>query len=53
MYLIKKFAAPQTKLIIDARLAYKNKGDSENNWKHYASSIIEKNLDCEVENVSS
>ena len=39
-------------MTIDARLAYRNKGDPENEWKHYASSVVERNLDCSIEKVS-
>ena len=42
---------PHTKMTIDARLAYRNKGDSDNAWKLYASSLEERNLDCESENL--
>ncbi|KAL7293915.1 hypothetical protein TKK_0012646 [Trichogramma kaykai] len=41
---------PITKLTIDARLAYRNKGDPEDEWKHYASSIVERNLECTIDN---
>jgi hypothetical protein len=46
-----EFIAPTTKLILDARLAYRNKDDSENAWKHYASSMVERNLDCTIDKV--
>ncbi|OXU26764.1 hypothetical protein TSAR_000897 [Trichomalopsis sarcophagae] len=42
---------PTTKLTLDARLAYRNKGDPEDAWKHYASSVIERNLDCATDNL--
>ncbi|XP_001603834.1 protein wntless [Nasonia vitripennis] len=42
---------PTTKLTFDARLAYRNKGDPEDAWKHYASSVIERNLDCAIDNL--
>ncbi|XP_023316034.1 protein wntless-like [Trichogramma pretiosum] len=42
--------SPITKLTIDARLAYRNKGDPEDEWKHYASSIVERNLECTIDN---
>lgn len=35
---------------IDARLAYRNKGDPDDAWKHYASSVEERMLDCTVTN---
>ena len=31
---------------IDARLAYRNKGDPDDAWEHYASSVEERMLDC-------
>ena len=31
---------------IDARLGYMNKGDQEGDWKEYARSLEERNLDC-------
>ncbi|XP_011498233.1 PREDICTED: protein wntless [Ceratosolen solmsi marchali] len=40
---------PTTKLTLDARLAYRNKDDPENAWKHYASSVVERNLDCTID----
>ncbi|XP_023245761.1 protein wntless [Copidosoma floridanum] len=40
---------PTTKLTLDARLAYRNKGDPEDAWKHYASSLVERNLDCSID----
>lgn len=33
---------------IDARLAYRNKGDPDDAWKHYASSVEERMLDCSL-----
>lgn len=33
---------------IDARLAYRNKGDPDDAWKHYASSVEERMLDCSM-----
>lgn len=41
----------QTTVTIDARLAYRNKGDKDNDWKHYASSLEQRELDCTGENV--
>lgn len=43
---------PTTKLTFDARLAYKNKGDPDDGWKPYASSLVERNLECVDEPVS-
>ena len=34
---------------IDARLGYRNKGDSENDWKEYARSSEVRNLDCSMD----
>ena len=33
---------------IDARLAYRNKGDPDDAWKHNASSVEERILDCSL-----
>ncbi|PSN30263.1 Protein wntless [Blattella germanica] len=35
-------------LTIDARLAYRNKGDPDNSWKLYANSTEERMLDCTI-----
>jgi hypothetical protein len=35
---------------IDARLAYRNKGDPDDAWKHYASSVEERILHCTMTN---
>lgn len=37
---------PHTEMTIDARLAYRNKGDPEDVWHYYASSLEKRNLDC-------
>lgn len=42
---------PQAVVTIDARLAYRNKGDADNDWKHYSSSLEQRELDCSGENV--
>ncbi|EZA48129.1 Protein wntless [Ooceraea biroi] len=42
--------APRTKVTLDARLAYRNKGDPDDAWKPYAASVVERNLDCSIEN---
>ncbi|XP_033223582.1 protein wntless [Belonocnema kinseyi] len=42
--------APRTKLTIDARLGYRNKGDPDDAWKPYAASVVERNLDCSISN---
>jgi len=44
--------APRTKLTLDARLAYRNKGDPDNAWKPYAASVVERILDCSIDNVT-
>lgn len=43
--------APRTKITLDARLAFRNKGDPDNAWKPYASSIVERMLDCSIDKV--
>lgn len=43
---------PHTVLTIDARLAYRNKGDADNDWKYYKSALEERHLDCFADNVS-
>lgn len=42
---------PHAVASIDARLAYRNKGDPDNAWKYYASSLEQRSLDCTAENV--
>lgn len=37
---------------IDARLAYRNRGDKDDDWKHLASSLEQRELNCAGENVS-
>ena len=44
--------APKTKLIIDARLGYRNKGDPDDAWKPYAASVVERNLECSINTVN-
>ncbi|KZC07547.1 Protein wntless [Dufourea novaeangliae] len=41
--------APRTKITLDARLAYRNKGDPDDAWKHYAASVVERMLDCSID----
>ncbi|KAK2589041.1 hypothetical protein KPH14_001881 [Odynerus spinipes] len=41
--------APRAKITLDARLAYRNKGDPDNEWKPYAASIVERILDCSID----
>ncbi|KAF7993336.1 hypothetical protein HCN44_006396 [Aphidius gifuensis] len=38
--------APQTPIVLDARLAYRNKEDSDKDWKPYASSKVTRYLEC-------
>lgn len=45
--------APRTKITLDARLAYRNKGDLDNAWKPYAASIVERILDCSIDKVGT
>ncbi|KAJ8679069.1 hypothetical protein QAD02_014856 [Eretmocerus hayati] len=40
---------PSMKLTLDARLAYRNKDDPEDGWKHYTSSVVERNLECTID----
>lgn len=42
-----------TKITIDSRLAYRNKDNADTDWKHYASSLDERSLDCNVDGSSS
>lgn len=37
-------------MTIDARLAYRNKGDPDHAWKYYASSLEKRDLDCNNNN---
>lgn len=37
---------------LDARMAYRNKGDADGDWKYYASALEQRDLDCTGENVS-
>ena len=39
-------------LLIDSRLGYRNKGDPPGEWKEYASSFANRNLDCHIDEVS-
>lgn len=39
---------PHATITIDARLAYRNKGDADNDWKYYSSSLEQRELDCDV-----
>lgn len=40
---------PRSVITIDARLAYRNKGDPEDAWKLYTQSVEKRNLDCDVD----
>ncbi|XP_076303908.1 wnt ligand secretion mediator [Lasioglossum baleicum] len=42
--------APRTKITLDARLAYRNKEDPDDSWKPYAASVVERILDCSIDN---
>lgn len=37
---------------MDARLAYRNKGDPDDDWKPYAASVVERILDCSIDDVN-
>ncbi|KAL1110355.1 hypothetical protein AAG570_007886 [Ranatra chinensis] len=39
----------RTVLTIDAKLGYRNQGDKDDDWKYYASSVEQRNLDCILE----
>lgn len=41
-----------TVVTLDARMAYRNKGDADGDWKYYASALEQRDLDCTGENVS-
>ncbi|XP_043278990.1 protein wntless [Venturia canescens] len=41
--------APRTKITLDARLAYRNAGDADDDWKPYAASLVERNLECSID----
>lgn len=40
---------PRSTITIDARLAYKNKGDADDGWKLYTQSVEKRHLDCDIE----
>lgn len=46
------FVASRTKITLDARLAYRNKGDPDDAWKPYAASVVERILDCSIDDVN-
>lgn len=41
---------PRTVITIDAKLAYRNKGDADSDWKYLISSVENRLLDCTVDN---
>lgn len=43
---------PHSQMTIDARLAYRNKGDVDHDWKYLASSLERRDLDCVADNVT-
>lgn len=43
---------PRAIVTLDTRLAYRNKGDPDGDWKHYSSSLEQRELDCTGEDVS-
>ncbi|VVD00037.1 protein wntless [Leptidea sinapis] len=40
---------PHSTLVIDARLAYRNKDDPDDGWKLYTQSVEKRVLDCDIE----
>ncbi|XP_046746151.1 protein wntless [Diprion similis] len=49
MYHSQMEIVPGTKITLDAKLAYRNKGDPDYAWKPYAFSIEERSLDCTID----
>ncbi|KAJ2940875.1 hypothetical protein O0L34_g10134 [Tuta absoluta] len=41
---------PRSIITVDARLAYRNKGDPDDAWKLYTQSVEKRNLDCDIDN---
>ncbi|XP_046405904.1 protein wntless [Ischnura elegans] len=41
--------ARHTIITLDARLGYRNRGDPDDAWKHYASSVEERTLECSMD----
>lgn len=39
----------RTIITLDARLGYRNKGDADDDWKYYASSLEQRILDCSID----
>ncbi|CRK99287.1 CLUMA_CG012559, isoform A [Clunio marinus] len=48
----KVYNNPQSEITLDLRLAYRNKGDPDDEWKYYASSLEKRDLTCEVDNAT-
>lgn len=46
----KIYNEPNSEITLDLRLAYRNKEDSEDEWKYYASSLEQRDLKCQVDN---
>ncbi len=45
------FEMPEDVLLtMDVRLAYRNKGDADDDWKLYSASTVERHLQCSIEN---
>lgn len=44
---------PNAVITIDARLAYRNKGDKDDDWKYYASSLEQRKLNCADDSCST
>ncbi|XP_046426911.1 protein wntless isoform X2 [Neodiprion fabricii] len=49
MYHSQMEIVPGTRITLDAKLAYRNKGDPDYAWKPYAASIEERPLDCTID----
>ena len=50
-YHTKTMVDPHAELTIDARLAYRNIADKDTDWKHYASALERRDLECSFNNV--
>lgn len=46
----KIYNKPNSEITLDLRLAYRNKGDPEGEWKHYANSLETRDLTCHADN---
>jgi len=40
---------PRVSMLFQVRLGYRNRGDPDDAWKEYASSVVHRNLDCEID----